>query len=79
MGEFEGGDKAGLLVEAAEVTYKVDNRVLFFEGFIGQGVIELVKSLLDLVGVVGADVLVIGIVQQLQDGICIGTKLLHIH
>lgn len=79
MGEFEGGDEAGLLVEAAEVTYKVDNGVLFLEGFIGQGVIEVIESLFDLVGVVGAHVLVIGIVQQLQDGVCIGAKFLHIH
>ena len=40
MGEFEGGDEAGLLVQAAEVTDKVDNGVLFLEGFIGQGVIK---------------------------------------
>ena len=62
-------------MQAAEVTDKVDDGVLFFEGFIGQGVIEVIKSLFDLVGVVGADVLVIGIVQQLQDGVCIGAKL----
>lgn len=37
MGEFEGGDEAGLLVQAAEVTDEVDDRVLFLEGFIGQG------------------------------------------
>ena len=79
MGEFEGGDEAGLLVQAAEVTDKVDNSVLFFEGFIGQGVIEVVKGLFDLVGIVGAHVLVIGVVQQLQDGIGIGAEFLHIH
>ena len=65
VGEFEGSDKAGLLVQAAEVTDEVDDGVLFFEGFIGQGVIEVVEGLFDLVGVVGTDVLVIGIVQQL--------------
>ena len=37
MGEFEGSDEAGLLVQAAEVTDKVDDGVLFLEGFIGQG------------------------------------------
>lgn len=37
MGKFDGGDKAGLLVQAAEVTDKVDDGVLFLEGFIGQG------------------------------------------
>ena len=37
MGEFKGGDEAGLLVQAAEVTDKVDDGVLFFEGFIGLG------------------------------------------
>ena len=79
MGEFEGGDEAGLLVQAAEVTDKVDDGVLFFEGFIGQGVIEVVEGLFDLVGIVGADVLVIGIVQQLQDGVGIGAEFLHIH
>ena len=79
MGEFEGGDEAGLLVHAAEITDKVDDSVLFLEGFIGQGVIKVVEGLFDLVGIVGAHVLVIGIVQQLQDGVCIGAKLLHIH
>ena len=38
MGEFEGGDEAGLLVETAEVTDKVDDGVLLFEGFIGRSV-----------------------------------------
>ena len=38
MGEFEGGNEAGLLVQAAEDTDKVDDGVLFLEGFIGQGV-----------------------------------------
>ena len=37
MGEFEGSGEAGLLVQAAEVTDKVDDGVLFLEGFIGQG------------------------------------------
>lgn len=79
MGEFEGGDEAGLLVQAAEVTDKVDDGILFLEGFIGQGVIEVVKGLFDLVRVVGADVLVIGIVQELQDGVGIGADFFHIH
>ena len=79
MGEFEGGDEAGLLVEAAEITGQVDDGVLFLKGFIGQGIIEVVEGLFDLVGIVGAHVLVIGIVQELQDGVCIGAKLLHIH
>ena len=38
MGEFKGGDKAGLLVQAAEVTSQVDDGILFLKGFIGQGV-----------------------------------------
>lgn len=79
MGEFEGGDEAGLLVQAAEVTGQVDDGVLFLEGFIGQGVIEVIEGLFDLVGIVGANVFVISIVQQLQDGICIGAEFLHIH
>ena len=79
VGEFEGGDEAGLLVQAAEVTDKVDDSVLFLEGFIGQGVIEVIEGLFDLVGIVGADVLVIGIVQQFQDGVGIGAEFLHIH
>ena len=29
VGEFKGGDEAGLLVQAAEVTDKVDDGVLF--------------------------------------------------
>ena len=79
MGEFEGGGEAGLLVEAAEVTDQIDNGVLFFEGFIGQGVIEVIKGLFDLVGIIGADVLVIGIIQELQDCVGIGAEFLHIH
>ena len=43
MGEFEGGDEAGLLVQAAEVTNEVDDGILFLERFIGQGVIEVVN------------------------------------
>ena len=38
MGEFEGGDKAGLLVQAAEVTGQVDDGILFLERFIGHDV-----------------------------------------
>ena len=38
MGEFEGGDEAGLLVQAAEVTDEVDDGVLLFERFIGRSV-----------------------------------------
>ena len=79
VGEFEGGDEAGLLVQAAEVADQIYNSVLFLEGFIGQGVIEVIEGLFDLVGIVCAHVLVIGIVQQLQDGVRIGAKLLHIH
>ena len=79
MGEFKGGDEAGLLVQAAEVTGQVDDGVLLLEGFIGQGVIEVVKGLFDLVGIVGSDVLVIGIIQELQDGVCVVAKFLHIH
>ena len=33
MGEFEGGGEAGLLVQAAEVTDKIDDCVFFYEGF----------------------------------------------
>ena len=63
VGEFKGGDEAGLLVQAAEVTGQVDDSVLFLKGFIGQGVIEFVESQFDLVGVVGTHVLTVGIVQ----------------
>ena len=79
MGEFEGGGEAGLLVQAAEVADQIDDRVLLLEGFIGQGVIEVIEGLFDFVCVVGADVLVIGIVQQLQDSIRIGAEFLHFH
>ena len=65
MGEFKGGDEAGLLVQTAKVAGQVDDGILFLEGFIGQGVIEFVECLFDLVGIVCADMLVIGIVQQL--------------
>ena len=54
MGEFEGGDKAGLLVKAAEVAGQIDDGVLFLEGFIGQGVIEIIEGLVNLVGVLAA-------------------------
>ena len=74
MGEFEGGDEARLLVQAAEVADQIYNGVLLLKGFIGQGVIEVVKCLFDLVGVVGAHVLVIGIVQQFQDSVSIGAR-----
>ena len=79
MGEFEGGDEAGLLVQAAEITGQVDDGILFLEGFIGQGVIEVIEGLFNLVGIVGTDVLVIGIVQEFQDGVRIGAEFLHIH
>ena len=79
MGEFEGGDEAGLLVQAAEVTDQIDDCILFLEGFIGQGIIEVIEGLFDFVRIVRADVLVIGIVQQLQDRVCIGAEFLHIH
>ena len=70
MGAFEGGDEAGLLVQAAEVTGQVDNGVYFFEGLIGQGVIEVVEGLFDFICIIGADVLVICVIQQFQDGVC---------
>lgn len=54
VGEFQGGDEAGLLVQAAEVTGQIDDGVLFLKGFIGQGVIEVVESLFDLVCVLVA-------------------------
>jgi len=79
VGEFEGGDEAGLLVQAAEVTGQVDDGVLFLEGFIGQGVIEVVEDLFDLVGIFSAHVFIVGIVQQLQDGVGIGAEFFHIH
>ena len=72
MGELEGGYEAGLLVETAEVTDQIDDGILFLKGFIGQGVIEVIEGLFNLVGIVGANVLVIGIIQELQDGVRIG-------
>ena len=45
MGEFESMNKAGLLVQSAEVTDQIDDGVLFFEGFIGQGLVEGIESL----------------------------------
>ena len=66
-------------MQAAEVTDKVNDGVLFPEGFVGQDVIEVVEGQFDLVGIVGAHVLVIGIVQQFQDGVRIGAEFLHIH
>ena len=35
MGEFEGGDEAGLLVEAAEVADQIYYGILFLEDFAG--------------------------------------------
>ena len=66
-------------MQVAKDTGQVDDCVLFLERFIGQGVIEVVEGLFDLVGVVGADVLVVSIVQELQDGVGIGAEFLHIH
>lgn len=43
VGEFEGGNEAGLLVQAAEVTGQVDDGVLFLDRFIGQGMIEVIN------------------------------------
>ena len=37
MGEFEGGDEAGLLVQAADLTGQVDDGDLFLERFIRLG------------------------------------------
>ena len=37
MGEFEGVDETGLLVQAAEVTAEVDDLVLCFEVFARYG------------------------------------------
>ena len=51
MGEFEGGDEAGLLVEATEAAGGVDDIIFFLEGFAGHSLIKLVKGLFDLVGV----------------------------
>lgn len=52
MGEFEGSDEAGLSVQAAEVTAQIDidDGILFLEGFIRQGVIDIVENLFALVG-----------------------------
>ena len=74
MGEFEGGDEAGLLVQAAKVTDQIYNSGLFLESFSGEGIIKVVEGLFDLIGVVGAHVLVIGIVQQFQDSVSIGAR-----
>ena len=63
VGEFEGGDEAGLLVQTAEIADQINDCVLFFERFVGQGVIEVIEGLFDLVGIVGTDVLIVGIVQ----------------
>ena len=53
-------DEAGLLVQATEAAGGVDDLVFFLEGFAGHGVIEFIKGLLDLVGVLIAVQLVIG-------------------
>ena len=64
MGEFqaeaEAVDEAGLLVEAAEAAGGVDDLIFFLEGFAGHGLIQIVKGLLDLVGICIAVQLVIG-------------------
>ena len=58
MGEFEAEadavDEAGLLVEATEAAGGVDDLIFFLEGFAGNGLIKLIKGLLDLVGVLRA-------------------------
>ena len=43
-GRVKGGDEVGLLVQAAEVTGRVDDSVLFLKGFIGQGLQKYLLS-----------------------------------
>ena len=66
MGEFEAEaeavDEAGLLVEATEVADHVDDFVFLLESFTGHRVVEFIKCLFDLIGIVGTDMFVIGIV-----------------
>lgn len=74
MGEFEAEadavDEAGLLVAATEAAGGVDDLIFFLEGFAGHGLIEPVKGLLDLVGVLVTVQLVIGTAEHSQN--CVG-------
>lgn len=74
MGEFEAEadtiNETGLLVEATKAAGGVDDLVLFLEGFAGHGLIEVIKGLLDLVGVCIAVQLVVGAAEHSQN--CVG-------
>ena len=78
MEEFEAKaeavDEAGLLVEATEVADRVDDFVFLFEGFAGHRLVEFVKRLFYLLGIVGTDMFVIGIVQEFQNSVGIVTE-----
>ena len=72
--EADAVDEAGLLVQAAEVTDSIDDFILFFEGFTGRRVVEIIKYLFNLVGIVCRDMFVIGIVQEFQNSVGIVTE-----
>ena len=77
MGEVEAEadavDEAGLLVKATEAASGVDDLVFFLEVFSGHRVVEFIEGLLDLIGIVSADMFVIGIVQEFQNSVGIVT------
>ena len=66
LGEFEAEadtiNETGLLVQAAETAYGVDDFVFLFEGFAGHRLVEFIKRLFNLLSIIGADMFVIGIV-----------------
>ena len=72
--EADAVDEAGLLVQAAEVTDSIDDFILFLEGFTGHRVVEFIKCLFNLLGIVGADMFVIGIVQEFLNSVGIVTE-----
>ena len=60
--EADTVNEAGLLVEATKAAGGVDNLIFFFEGFTSYRLVEFIKCLFNLLGIVGADMFVIGIV-----------------
>ena len=72
--EADTVDEAGLLVEATEVADRVDDFVFLLESFTGHRVVEFIKCLFDLIGIVGTDMFVIGIVQEFQNSVGIVTE-----
>ena len=65
---MEAGGKAGVLVQAAEGTDEVNDLVFFLGGFSERDVTEVIKGLLNLVGIVRVNLIIVDVVKEAQDG-----------